>query len=270
MPGVNPFGRDCVTIEFNCPECGKLLRTGDEKAGVRAKCPDCGGPIQVPHPEKQPVETQEDEFDIGADDEETDGYRSQFGPAGPATSAGDMQSCPMCGEQIKAAAVRCRYCGEDLSGGIQHAIGPAVQLIFAGFWLRFVAYLLDSLIIAVPVLFLFCLVSMILVGGAGQPPNLDALKMMELPIQLLFILMAWPYFALMESSSKQATLGKLALGLAVTDASGGRISFGRATGRYFGKILSGMSCYLGFIMAGFTDRKQALHDIMANCLVVRR
>ena len=72
----------------------------------------------------------------------------------------------------------------------------------------------------------------------------------------------------MESSSKQATLGKLALGIVVTDLSGNRISFGRATGRYFGKIVSGMIMCIGYIMAGFTERKQALHDIMASCLVI--
>jgi uncharacterized RDD family membrane protein YckC len=87
---------------------------------------------------------------------------------------------------------------------------------------------------------------------------------------LLIIIMQWLYYALMESSAKQATLGKLALGIVVTDLSGKRITFGRATGRYFGKILSGMIMCIGYIMAGFTERKQALHDIMAGCLVVLR
>jgi len=80
----------------------------------------------------------------------------------------------------------------------------------------------------------------------------------------------WLYYALMESSKHQATIGKLALGLKVTDMNGQRISFARATGRYFGKIISGMILLIGYIMAGFTEKKQALHDIMANCLVVKR
>ena len=62
----------------------------------------------------------------------------------------------------------------------------------------------------------------------------------------------------------------MALGLKVTDMEGNRISFGRATGRYFGKIISGMILYIGYIIAGFTEKKQALHDIMANCLVTRK
>jgi uncharacterized RDD family membrane protein YckC len=78
------------------------------------------------------------------------------------------------------------------------------------------------------------------------------------------------YYSVMESSPWQATLGKRALGLQVTDLQGRRISFGRATGRYFAKIVSGLTLSIGYLMAGFTRRKQALHDIIAECLVVRR
>ena len=79
----------------------------------------------------------------------------------------------------------------------------------------------------------------------------------------------WIYEAVMESSSKQATLGKMALGLKVTDLEGRRISFARATGRHFAKLLSGMILLVGYIMAGFTERKQALHDMIAGTLVQR-
>jgi uncharacterized RDD family membrane protein YckC len=82
-------------------------------------------------------------------------------------------------------------------------------------------------------------------------------------------LVDWLYFAKLESSARQATIGKRALGIAVTDLAGRRISFGRATGRYFAKFLSSVAA-IGFLMAGFTARKQALHDMIAGCLVVRR
>ena len=88
---------------------------------------------------------------------------------------------------------------------------------------------------------------------------------------ILYVVLAiigWLYYALMESSSRQATVGKIALGLRVTDLNGERITFLRATGRYFGKIISGMILYIGFIMAAFTEKRQALHDLMAECLVV--
>ena len=80
---------------------------------------------------------------------------------------------------------------------------------------------------------------------------------------------SWLYEALMESSAYQATLGKMILGMKVTDLYGNRISFARATGRLFAKIVSAMILGIGFIMVGFTERKQGLHDMMAGTLVRR-
>jgi uncharacterized RDD family membrane protein YckC len=81
----------------------------------------------------------------------------------------------------------------------------------------------------------------------------------------------WLYYAYCESSSWQGTLGKKALGLFVTDMEGRRVTFGRASGRFFAKIVSGLIPFaIGYIMAGFTAKKQALHDIIASCLVLRR
>jgi uncharacterized RDD family membrane protein YckC len=77
------------------------------------------------------------------------------------------------------------------------------------------------------------------------------------------------YAALMESSSKQATLGKMALGVRVTDLDGNRIGFGKATGRHFAKILSALILGIGFLMVAFTQRKQGLHDMLAGTLVMR-
>ena len=113
----------------------------------------------------------------------------------------------------------------------------------------------------------------------------DAVKLTLALVAFVFaiftLIVRWLYFALMESSSWQATLGKKALGLRVTGMDGQRIGFGRATGRYFGKILSAMTFILGYIMAGFmmagpprhdrphARKKQALHDMIAGPLVVR-
>jgi len=83
------------------------------------------------------------------------------------------------------------------------------------------------------------------------------------------MVLQWLYFALMESSKTQGTVGKLVLKIKVTDYEGNRISFARATGRYFGKILSGMIMMIGYIMAGLTERKQALHDMLASCYVMK-
>ena len=100
----------------------------------------------------------------------------------------------------------------------------------------------------------------------------DILKVVPHPIILMwitvFILLYWLYFAIFESSRRQATPGKMMLGIFVTDIYGRRISFLRALGRTLGKVLSKAFCYLGYILALFTDRSQALHDMLANTLVL--
>jgi uncharacterized RDD family membrane protein YckC len=80
----------------------------------------------------------------------------------------------------------------------------------------------------------------------------------------------WLYYAIMESSSKQATLGKMACGLYVTNLQGKRIGFGQASGRYFGMIISTLTLFIGFLMCAWTEKKQCLHDMMAGCLVLKK
>lgn len=103
------------------------------------------------------------------------------------------------------------------------------------------------------------------------PLNFLILLILGSGMGLFWIVIArWLYFVLMEISSKKATLGKMALGLEVVDLNYNRISFGKATGRHFGKIISAVILDFGFMMAGFTDRKQGLHDMMSGCLVVKK
>ncbi len=85
-----------------------------------------------------------------------------------------------------------------------------------------------------------------------------------------FLIFIWCYYAGLESSPLQATIGKLAVGLYITDEKGERISFGRATARHFAKIISNMMLLLGNCLAGWTSKKQALHDIISGCLVLKR
>jgi uncharacterized RDD family membrane protein YckC len=107
----------------------------------------------------------------------------------------------------------------------------------------------------------------------GRPPDMQTIFPMihaMLRLALLRVVLHWLYYSLLESSAWQATLGKKALGLEVTDLDGNRISFGRATGRFFAKFISWMILFIGYIMAGFTEKKQALHDILAGTLVIRK
>lgn len=156
-----------------------------------------------------------------------------------------------------------------------------MQFEHAGFWRRVAAYIIDGIVISIPlyaIMFLVGLGPMMAMGmdpnagmSAGQQEQMAAaMGIMVLIVFPLAIVLPWLYFAIMESSSKMATLGKMALGIIVTDTEGNRISFWRATGRYFGKIVSGIILYIGFLMVAFTEKKQGLHDIMADTLVVMK
>ncbi len=171
--------------------------------------------------------------------------------------------------------------GDELGGNLMNAIDAGARelpdhlhapLLHAGFWQRFAAYLIDAVIL-VPALFVleaFFMVPLALQAAHHKPTNSAPAFGWIALWWLSMIVLPWLYFALCESSKLQATPGKLALGLRVTDVQGRRVGFGKATGRWFGKLVSGLIFNIGYMMAGWTARKQALHDMMANCCVVRR
>ncbi len=136
---------------------------------------------------------------------------------------------------------------------------------YAGFWIRFVAYIIDTFILSTVLILLGTIWSLKNDDSSIDLANTIAQSGMVLSISFF---LNWFYFAIMESSESQATLGKKILGLKVTDEFGQRISFGRATGRYFSKFISSLILGIGFIMAAFLNRKQALHDKIASTLVV--
>ena len=214
--------------------------------------------------------------------------------------------CSKCGGVMADGAALCSNCGQafavaaavarapmmsspvaaPIAGGV--AAVPAYagyaavpRVVYAGFWVRFLAFLIDNAVIGIG--FVLILIPLIFLTGLGGfigeiHPNED---MNDVGIFMLFgllflaatvsLLLTWLYHALMESSEWQATLGKKVLGLVVTDMAGRRVSFGRATGRHFAKIITNMvPAFIGYIMAGFTERKQAMHDMIAGCLVLRR
>jgi uncharacterized RDD family membrane protein YckC len=152
---------------------------------------------------------------------------------------------------------------------------------YAGFWKRFAAYILDAIVLYIPNL----LVGKLMGATAAQEAMTQALQSATgdlqaslaayttyyhaaMPYMLVQTLITWLYFAVCESSSWQGTVGKLALGIRVTDTTGARLSFGRASGRYFAKILSFMTLLIGYLMIAWTQRKQGLHDLIAGTLVL--
>ncbi len=152
---------------------------------------------------------------------------------------------------------------------------------YGGFWIRFVAYVIDAIILGIvsgiviiPVLGALGFGAYgTMSGGEMSEDQMGALIGMVtgagMFMQVANIVVAWLYFALMESSGKQATVGKMALGLKVINKDGSKLNFGQATVRYIGKIISAMIIFIGFIIAGFTEKKQALHDMIAGTYVVK-
>jgi uncharacterized RDD family membrane protein YckC len=137
-------------------------------------------------------------------------------------------------------------------------------MYYAGFWLRLVAWVIDSAILGALPLIVALIIAPIFFTSSRAVAVLGVIFFIVPVVGTT----GWLYYALMESSSYQATLGKRALGLRVTAVDGTPASFGRTSGRFFGKILSSV-LLIGYLMAGFTAKKQALHDKMAGCVVIR-
>jgi len=154
----------------------------------------------------------------------------------------------------------------------QPGFAPAGSVRYGGFWIRFVAAIIDGIIVQAVVLPLSFIVGGI-TGFAGAMSGIENTGIQLMGGVFGFVIGvagSWLYEALMESSSRQATLGKMIFQMKVTDLSGNRITFGRATLRYFAKWLSGLTLLIGYIIAGFTEKKQAIHDMIASCLVLRK
>lgn len=191
--------------------------------------------------------------------------------------------CRRCGAQNSDDAAYCTACGQSITERVndEMEIDPAPQTIprppepkvsYAGFWLRAVAFVIDNIV-------LYLAAAMTFFGPLMRHAGLPTTNPWQfyknptqqvLAVELIMLMVQWLYWALLESSPWQATIGKRVLGLYVTDLEGRRISFARASGRFFGKIISELTIGIGYLMAGFTPKKQALHDMIANCLVQKK
>jgi uncharacterized RDD family membrane protein YckC len=214
--------------------------------------------------------------------------------------------CSKCGTALAEGAAYCSVCGAPVAAAtpapnaapdsseptqtLPEFSVPAIRAAaaYAGFWLRLVAFVIDLIILFLLFTFIvgFTAVSMGLTAALQQiqpgesPEALKAALGAGFMLAMLLIVLAGSasYFSSLEASAWQATLGKKALGLYVTDLAGNRISFGRSSVRFFaGKFIAigvpglgilyfGLSC----VFAGFTPKKQALHDMISGCLVMRK
>jgi uncharacterized RDD family membrane protein YckC len=132
---------------------------------------------------------------------------------------------------------------------------------YGGFWIRVVAALIDGIVLTIT----FAVIGAVsgLDFFSSDPEHFDSRAV------ALQVVLNWLYEALLTSSERGATLGKMAVGLRIVTEQGERLSFLRATGRYFAKYVSALILGVGFLMVAFTDRKRGLHDMIAGTVVIK-
>ncbi|MBF0164121.1 MAG: RDD family protein [Magnetococcales bacterium] len=183
--------------------------------------------------------------------------------------------CTQCGTTNEPDAKYCSQCGVLMVATATAVIpttAPEIPTIrYAGFWFRFLAAIVDTLLCQiVSIMLVFPLGFALGASMADTHANDEIVAVAESIGYLLGVLIHWLWFTIGESSHWQASLGKKMFGLRVTDEQGQRIGFGRANARYWSKILSVLLLFIGFIMVAFTKKKQGLHDKIADTLVIHR
>jgi len=197
--------------------------------------------------------------------------------------------CPKCGKETDASGQFCQWCGAPIDAVPPAPVASAEPEetndvgVYAGLGRRFVAFIVDIILIVLfgiivvaffnqanGIMYLYYIVAahapISSLTEAGTP--IAALGPIVAAVGLLVIVVPWLYYAGFESSRGQATPGKVLMRLEVTDLEGNRISFGRATLRFFAKFISVLIIFIGFIMIGLTKKRQGLHDKIAGTLVL--
>ena len=264
-----------MAIEFNCPHCGKLLTTSDQRR-CSAKCPACDELITVPAASALPLPLSSRSggvpspafaptaaWSAPAPPESTTGFLTPGvsdaqGAAttrpGVAPDQIDIPSpnwravdrCPNCRAEFSKGSQFCSTCGASLLDG-----EPAFQ--YAPFWRRIVAISLDAAII-----------------GAVAEAILYVVPGRIWLVENVGLIVWFFYHSALESSPEQATAGKWLMGIIVCGVDGRRISFLRAAIRTVARLLSMAICGVGYLMPLLTVRRQALHDVLTDTVVVRK
>lgn len=181
--------------------------------------------------------------------------------------------CPNCGATVQPEQLAkvgdtevCIHCKDEF---VQRMREGAPELnnkgwVYGGFWIRFGAYFVDSII-----LYVINLAVTLPVTFLTMNMSPEAMIIAQLLLTLFSYVIMFGYFTLFEGSKHQASLGKKLFKLRVIREDGGDVSYGLALGRAIGKVVSGLILLIGFIMAGFDDEKRTLHDRMCSTRVIR-
>ena len=190
-----------------------------------------------------------------------------------------MRICPECGNKRFSAMppaitksanpTPVMHVGQKASYINQNAASPTTPK-FAGFWFRTLASIIDGVLCQLLIIFIVAPIGFSLGLQLADSYSLSEIEMIGYGTGfVLGGLIQWLWFTVAESSKWQATIGKKMVGLKVTGEIGERISFGKANGRYWSKILSTLILGVGFLMVAFTEKKQGLHDKIAGTLVIK-
>ena len=197
--------------------------------------------------------------------------------------------CPKCGNETDASGKFCQWCGFDIATiPVKPVIvpeeeeGPEVG-VYAGLCRRFIAFIVDAILILLIGIVLITFFSMTncvkyayyiavhvdLVSSLTEAGTADAaFGPIIAALGMLIIIVPWLYFVGFELSHSQATPGKVLMHFMVTDMEGNKSTFARVTLRHFGKFISALVIFIGFLMIGLTNKRQGLHDKICNCLVL--
>jgi uncharacterized RDD family membrane protein YckC len=247
---ILPDAERSMAIKFACPTCQHAFKTDEKFAGRQATCPSCQNKLTIPNPEPELMPAVDRPVAYNPKPS-----RSAPPPSRPFDD-GELNENFNPFASPQAEDTRPSFTGT-------YEAAPAEAPEYAGFFRRFGAAFLDGIITNVLSVIAALPIGFAIGAQGGDPGIAGAIG------QLLSVVIGWLYYAFMESSSTQATLGKMALGMKVVDLYGHPVSFGRASGRHFAKIPSAMIFGLGYFMQPFTEKKQALHDKLAGCLVIK-
>ncbi|MGL0788439.1 RDD family protein [Xanthomonas translucens] len=199
---------------------------------------------------------------------------SQWHPLADVVDELGLTQAPAASAADAAAATHSPYAAPAATLGEEPRFVGDGEVVQAGFWKRTAAYLIDGMLVGIVSQVIQFVIMLGFFGfsglGGGRTPDFSSASgiLMLVLAYLVPLAMSALYFGLFHASTKQATLGKMAIGIKVVRTDGSRISVGRGIGRYFGFLLSSLTLFIGFLMAAFTERKQALHDMLCDTLVV--
>ena len=261
------------TTSMRCPKCGFTQMASPT-------CKSCGEPITVPTPHAKPAASLHHPESGPSNGQTQNGGTSsplEISPVAEEAPPVKSQSlCSQCGNAFPGEELIhygdlliCAACKPVFFQKLKEGAALPNSMEYAGFWIRFGAKIIDGIVlyaINMAISFGGVIVAGTTASAAGRPGAFPATMLVVLLVQTVADVAYVTYFV----GKFRATLGKMAVGVIIVTPDGGRVGYGRACGRYFAEILSGIILCIGYIMAAFDDEKRALHDRICGTRVIKK